>query len=372
MKYINVIIYLYILVIVALVLYQIFGIIKDKNVKGQDRKIRIRYKDLVEKEILRLKKSKQASKEHLAFLEKQLVNTHNLVLFESVLSDIRKKDEKLIKEYCISISSAFQQLSILYRKKNSLQKAYFTYLLSLFPELIQDEETISYAMMHFVMDDSVYCRENAMLFFYHKSDERLIISSLKKMSKRNLYYSPKLLADDLLEFQGDQNALAVALLNDFDKFNSSYQLGIINYLRFSGKVYQEQIYHKYITKKYSKEVRLAIIRYFATHKYDPFEEELLKIIEDKSRSHYEYRLVASFALASYDNKRAREVLIDCLCDVNFYVRKNAAISLSRMKLTKSDIEKLKQLEDPYAQDMIRYIFAQAGGIQIRANRKDGK
>ncbi len=368
MKYLNIIISVYIIIIILIIFYQVISSIKSKRRNAKEERIKRKFQEMIEKEIKHLKVSAIATNNHLNELEKSLNNTKNLIIFENVLTEKKKKNEKIVEEYCKSINSVFQYLSITYRKKNSLEKAYFTYVLALFPELIENkDDSIRFAMMHFVMDKSVYCRENAMLFFYKKNSEKLIVNSLKKMSSRNLYYSHTLLADDLLNFTGDKHALSLLLLQEFDKFNANFQLGIMNYLRFSEENFQEEIYKKWSNKKYAKEVRLAMIRYFATHKYEKFQEELWSLTEEKERDQYEYRLVACFALASYDNKKSREVLIECLCDINYYVRKNAAISLSRMKLTTSDIEKLEKLEDPYAKDMIAYVLSQK---EKKLNRKD--
>jgi len=353
-----------------MIFYQIICGLKSKYLKKKEVRTKRKFQEMIEKEMKHLKVNTIASNTHLSNLEKILNNTKNLIIFENVLTEKKKKNSKLVEEYCKSIASTFQYLSITYRKKNSLEKAYFTYVLALFPELIENkDDSIRFAMMHFVMDKSVYCRENAMLFFYKKNSEKLIANSLKKMSSRNLYYSPTLLADDLLNFTGNKHDLSLLLLQEFDKLNANFQLGVMNYLRFSEEDFKEEIYKKWNNKKYNKEVRLAIIRYFATHKYDKFQEELWNLTEDKERNKYEYRLVASFALASYDNKKSREALIDCLSDVNYYVRKNAAIALSRMKLTPTDLEKIEKLEDPYAKDMITYVLSQR---EKKANRKDCK
>ena len=70
--------------------------------------------------------------------------------------------------------------------------------------------------------------------------------------------------------------------------------------------------------------------------------------------------MAAFALGSYDNNKTREALIDSLSDRNYHVRKNVAISLSRMGLTKENIEKIQKIQDPYARDMLKYVWQQAG------------
>ena len=142
-----------------MIFYQIICGLKSKYLKKKEVRTKRKFQEMIEKEMKHLKVNTIASNTHLSNLEKILNNTKNLIIFENVLTEKKKKNSKLVEEYCKSIASTFQYLSITYRKKNSLEKAYFTYVLALFPELIENkDDSIRFAMMHFVMDKSVYCR----------------------------------------------------------------------------------------------------------------------------------------------------------------------------------------------------------------------
>ncbi len=351
---------LYIGLVCFLILFHLFAGIQTKFRSVWKRKEKYFYKMIVGEELQRLNRKKGVSTHHLSLLKRQLFHVNHLLLFEDVLVEFQKKNSGLVASYCNQISEIFPELANLYREKSSMHKAYFTHFLSIFPEVMQqDDNCIEYAMMHFVYDTSVYCRENAMLFFYHKGIVSQIINSLKKISTRNLYYSPKLLADDLGEFQGDQNLLVQSLLTEFDSFHDLIQLGIMNYFRFQKVDCIEVIYQKFKQGKYHKEVILSMIRYFATFRYKYVKDDLLKIMKDTDESRYEYRLVSAFALSRYDEKKVRSVLIDSLCDRNWYVRKNAALSLSKMDLTQEDFDHVKALHDPYGQEMFYYMWQDA-------------
>lgn len=362
MEYIIKFVWVYLVVIMLIAVYDIYYFICERMVIRKRLKIQKKYRQIIEVEIKKLRKSTIASKQHLCFLKVEMKNVENLLIFEDVLHEFMQKDQQKFHAYCKSISTAFQDLAIYYRKKSSLQKAYFTHVLSQFPELIQNdkEDAIHYAMMYFILDESVYCRENAMLFFLLKRKEQLVVNSLKKISSRGLYYNPKLLADDLLKFNGDADRLAILLLQEFDKFRMSFQIAIVNHIRFLEKDVRKEMYQLFQNKKYHKEVRLAMMRYFAKYPYPSFLEDVLELLKDKKDEHFEYRLVGAFALASYDMKKSRSALIECLTDRNFHVRKNAAISLVRMRLTKEDLKAISELTDPYAIDMLKYAWQQAG------------
>lgn len=355
MNFIKVTIYIYFAIMILFILFSMYALWREKLILKKIERKKRNYKKEISREIKKLSLEKHISKKHLNSLQKELMDTENLLIFEEVLESLKNKDIN-IQNYCIEISHLFQKLVEIYRKKDSIQKAYFSHVLSSFPQLLQGEEkSIEYAMMHFVFDSSVYCRENAMLFFYHKGSAEQVVNSLKKISNRKLYYNAKLLADDLLQFTGNTKELVSLLLEAFNEFSIQFQVAIINYIRFIKEDRKEKLYQKLISRKYNKEVDLAIIRYFARYSYEPVLDELIKIMQNKN-SQDEYRIVAAMALAIYDKKEIRKLLISNLSDSNWYVRKNSAISLTRMNLTKRELEEALKTDDPYAKEMLEYAW----------------
>lgn len=335
-------------------------ILKEKILCFLERGKKNLYEECIAKELKQLSQKKRISKNHIAFLQRELIQASHLLIFEDVLVSMQQKDEKLVSFYCTQISNAFQHLTKCYKEKSSIEKAYFTHVLALFPEIIQgDDNSIHYAMMHFVFDRSVYTRENAMLFFYHKGSVSQVVHSLKKINKRGLYYSPRLLADDLLQFTGDSHQLADILLSEFHDFSIPFQIAIINYLKFKGEDWSDEIYEKFIHHQFDMEVELAMIRYFANYKYNPIIPEFLKMMRDSSLP-FEYRIVIAYALAIYNRRDVREVLIESLADENWYVRRNCAVSLSKMSLLADELKKILSLKDTYAKEMVEYIWNEVG------------
>lgn len=357
----------YLLMIGIIILYCIIFFANEEIKTKQKKQNNNKMKQLIQKEL----KKKNVSAEHVKYLQKNLRTVKNLFLWEDILLEEKKKKDNHIIKYCQEISPAFSDLTNYYREKDSIEKAYFTHVLSKFPEIIQNEDNkVQYAMMQFVFDPSVYCRENAMLFFYQKGSVNQVINSLKKISKRNLYYSPRLLADDLLKFTGNKEELSDALLKDFDIFNKKIQLAIINYLRFSKCDRRVELYEKLKKQNYDKEVILAIIRYFRVQIYKPVRNILFKIMEDKKDYNYEYRLVAAYTLSSYDDAQTRTLLVEGLKDKNWFVRKNSALSLARMQLTKEEQNQIFALNDRYAKEMMQYILEETK--QIRKESRNGE
>lgn len=357
MLYINIVTCIYLGITLIFIIWNLEMYSKEKWIGKFNKKKNQQLKTQIKNEIAKLSKKKNISEKHLDLLYEKLKKMSNLLLFEDILTELNRKNASLIKKYCEEISKVFQKLTNIYREKDSTDKAYFTHVLSKFPELMQsDDNSINYAMMHFVFDKSIYCRVNAMRFFYHKGNISQIVNSLKKISKRNLYYSPKLLSDNMLEFSGKPTDLLNALLVEFDSFTTNFQMAIINYIRFQKEDRREDLYLKLKSQKYDKEVELSILRYFGTYKYLPAKNLMLEMITNKNTYNYEYRLVSAYALGIYDDKEVRNILMEGLKDLNWFVRKNSAISLSRMKLSKDEQRKIYNLNDKYAKEMMDYIW----------------
>lgn len=345
------IIYVYLLIIILLILFNIWYVLKEKLVNVLNLRKKDKYIKWINEDIKNMDKKDFKYKK---VFRRKLVKTNNLIVFESVVKELRKQPK--VDEYILEISSIFQELALVYQKKDSIHKAYFSHMLLSLPKITKDTDVLSQTILSFTTDKSIYCRENAMIFLYQNKSSELIIEALKNISKRNLYYNSKLLADDLLTFNGDTKKLCSLLLSEFDEFSVNIQVAIINYFRFIGEDIKEDMYKKYKSHTYDKEVQLAMIRYFSKCSYSPMIDELINLLNDKDEKNYEYRLVAASILYSYDVEKVRNSLISCLTDSNWYVRKNAATSLSKMKLTKEEVETLKNMNDSYAKEMLQYIW----------------
>ena len=81
---------------------------------------------------------------------------------------------------------------------------------------------------------------------------------------------------------------------------------------------------------------------------------LKEYIKKEDTNYWEYAAVSAFALKNYQEKEVKNILIEALSHPNWYVRKNAAISLAEMKLTKNDVQKIMDKKDKYANEILSY------------------
>lgn len=353
------IIYLYLLIVVCLIFFNVWYVLYEKiSIKIGEKK-KEKYLKIIEDE----DENDEISEKRLKYFYHQLKNVNNFIWFDSVLDDIRKDEESEIDvdQFILKLSSVFQKLASYYRKEDSVQKAFFAHVLTNYPNMSDNKlDSIYKAMMEFTYDDSIYCRENTMLYLFNNGTIENIIHALMNMNNHNLFYNQKMLTDDLLKFKGDKKELAENLLNLFDDFIVDTQIAIINFLRLLKDGYDEKIYELYTKHKYDKEVELAMIRYFARHVYPPILKEFETTMKDKSVDNDEYRIILASTLASYDKKEVRQLLIEALSDTNWYVRKNSATSLARMKITDKELKEISESNDRYAKEMVSYIWRDLG------------
>ena len=309
------IIYLYLLVIICLIFFNVWYVLYEKiSIKIGEKK-KEKYLKIIKDE----NKNDEVSEKGLKYFYHQLKNVSNFIWFDALLYDIKKdkKSEIDVDHFIIKLSSVFQKLASYYRKEDSVQKAFFAHVLTNYPNMSDNKsDSIYKAMMEFTYDDSIYCRENTMLYLFNNGTIENTIRALININSHNLFYNQKMLTDDLLKFKGNKKELAENLLNLFDDFIVETQIAIINFLRLLKDSYDEKIYELYIKHKYDKEVELAMIRYFARHVYPPILKEFETTMKDKSVDNDEYRIILASTLASYDKKEVRHLLIESLSDTN--------------------------------------------------------
>lgn len=352
----TIIIYIYVYVILSLILFDIFYTLNEKIQENRGRKKLSRYKDMIQEQIWIIDNEKEVEKKHLRTLYWKLRGINNLLVYQEAIRQLKIVEPEKINKYLYLCSSVFQFFANFYGKKDTIYMAFFASFLSkYYPFHLGSNSIIDDAIMKYVEYKSLYCRENAMLYFYERGSSRLVVNALKKIDEADLYYNQKLLSNDLLKFNGDKIKLSRQLFDEFDSFSPSFQVSIVNYLRFSNIDFNKELFSILESGDYDKEVDLAIIRYFGKTVYSKALPYLLFLLE-KDNVDIEYKIIICRIISAFDNKKVRNILISHVSHPNWYVRKNAAHSLSEMKLTSLDIKKLDSIKDNYGKQMLNYTF----------------
>ena len=80
------------------------------------------------------------------------------------------------------------------------------------------------------------------------------------------------------------------------------------------------------------EIRFALIRYFRKYPYREAEEFLLALLDREKAEFSGLAIAAAAALSAYPGKKTKEALRRALSSRNWYVRRNAAVSLKELGL----------------------------------------
>ena len=205
-------------------------------------------------------------------------------------------------------------------------------------------------ILGYLLDDSVFVRENALLALYSFGNEKSVAKALLLLSKKGVFHSEKLLSDGLLTFTGDRERLAEELMSVFARLNECYRIGVINFMRYTGNhQHDAQLIALLESGVTSKEITCCIIRLLAKFHSAQNGEAILKVLENNFDSEdWEPAAVAASSLVSYQHEHVVTTLIKAMTSKAWYVRINSAKSLAAMKVSDMAIREIAASNDRYA------------------------
>lgn len=236
-----------------------------------------------------------------------------------------------------------------------MQLAYFAYVIAKY-RILAGKATplIVDIMMKLLEEPSLYCRENALQAIYSTGDYKYVLSAIKCVDESGRFHHEKLLTDGLLTFTGDHQQLAQVLWEHFETFSNSMQVVIIDYIRFSGTILNDEILYLLVDGKRDDELRFACIRYFWKHTDERAYPILLAFLEHPGNQRWEYASIAATALSSYPKERTILALKRAMNNSNWYIRFNASKTLESFHLTYQELGDVMDGRDRYAREILQY------------------
>lgn len=330
-----------------LLIYDIASLYQIKNEKALEEKRKQKLINIIKKKE-QAKDSKKNQKLVNKLKKLSYLHTFSIMLEEHTMID-EKPLEKIVSKS--SYDGVFISLALIYQKKDHLSKAYYAYLLHFVP--IDQPEIIEF-LHKALLSKSIYCIENALLAFCYLKDSDKVIDAYLLMSREQVLYEYKLVADGLAHFQGSKKVLCKKLYQHFDQFTEPLKIGFLIFFRQCKYDVSEELLERLIDGGMEKEVEIEIIRYFSKVLCDKVTTILLERLETNYYNDFEYDVVMIQTLANYPGAKTIKVLKKSLSDYNYYVRYNAAKSLSKM----TDLKKIKGLTDPFAIEMVNSLISQ--------------
>jgi hypothetical protein len=198
--------------------------------------------------------------------------------------------------------------------------------------------------------------ENVLRAIYTIGDEKLTVQALKIVDKRDVYFHPKIVSDGLLAYKGNEMVLQTTLLKELSRFSVQMQVNILNYLRFASGDHCEKIYELLLDERVDEEVRFSCIRYFGKHRYNKAYFVLVDFAEGVEGKRVEYCLISLTALRNYPGADTVALLKKNLHSSNWFVRYNAAESLTALGVDYEEMIDIFDGSDRYSREILQFQF----------------
>ena len=269
---------------------------------------------------------------HKKHLSKNLTHVEKLIAFSYALNFFNQGYGKdLYKKYMsiLAESRIFQPLVQSYKKKRSQERAYFAHFVSQHPSVAKDAEGLckntTDTMVMFAVKSDIYCRVNVLKALSRLGDMQGIASVLQYFSQKPAFIHHKLLAEDLYNFAGDKEALALKLWEGHELWNDNIMLGVITFIAMFSGGFQADFLPVLQRQSTSEDIRLALIRYYKQYSYEPALPVLIDYLNQTDN--YELAMEAATSLSAYPGPTTTHVLNTALESENWHVRYNAVSSL---------------------------------------------
>lgn len=358
---IEIVIYTYLFVCIALLFFNCFYILRTKQRKKRSERTAKRWQILIEKQMKRLAAGEQREAVHSLLMERKLVRIDQLVAYGTALEWLTEKEEKMTGKYVQANQGALQVLASRYSQKSSMERAYFCYLISRFlPYEGGEYRPLMEILISFLSNATIYCRENVLKALYALGNCQAVENAFQYLNDQLLFHHTKLLSDGLLTFSGDREKLAARLWSHYGEWNETLMLSVIQFISgFSGQ-YCKIFLTVLKTKGAGLEIRLAILRYFRRHVYEPVHSLLLSyLFEDGTEENI--KIVTASVLACYPGRDTVKALKHTLHHPNWYVRYNSASSLAKLNTPPQALQDILHGEDRYAKEILEYMLEDGKG-----------
>ena len=302
-----------------------------------------------------LKKDEEISEKHKRFLYRELDKISGITAFDKALEEVFEKEPEFTEKYIVDTFSVFESLTYRYISKDTLEIAYFPYILYKYNILKHYEsERLTLALFDLLRSVNVYCRENTLKALYSMQNPDIVARALKVIDTNLSFHHPKLITDGLMFYKGNKDELKTTLFTYFKDYSVQMRVNILNYFRFAGIKCDSEMLAILKNEKENREIRFSAIRYFEKFPSGDAEPVILNLAENLENRTWEYQAIATSALKSYPGDTTFRILVKNLSSSNWYVRQNSAISCEKLGYTYQDLIGVFDGNDRYAREIMRY------------------
>ncbi|MGM0522841.1 MAG: HEAT repeat domain-containing protein [Bacillota bacterium] len=315
-----------------------------------------RFKQTIDKQLKEIHQHRPLKEQQRAYLINQLKHMNHLTAFHEALLSYQNHED--ITDYKRAIEPVIKQLVSHYEKRDDMEKAYLSYVIASHASGVWQDEVIYRTLFHYLDEPNVYLRENVLKALYQQNNPEWIVKAYETLSSQQIDHHEKLIQDGLMRYPYDKRLLMTQLYEKRHLFSESILLGVIGFITYETKDYQQAFYNWLKEKKLPLEVELKLYRYFKKYPTEQVKSHLLAALEAPQD---EKRIVAADVLAEYCCDDVIQALKTAVSDPNWFVRRNASRSLLKTDVTIDDLMGILTGHDRYARNMLKYYLETEGG-----------
>lgn len=350
------IIFLYIFICVALLIYDLSYILfSNHNKNKHQRRIRIWKKEL--RNILSyMEQGYSFEEDHKTKLKRKLVRIRELMAYNEAIKAVFTDKENL-EQYFWSFREEFGYLATLYKKRESMDRAFISFLLSeYYANASYAKNELGEVLLTYLDDSTVYCRENVLQGLYSIGNIGAVENAFSMFNEMEWYHYPRLISDGLLSFSGNKIELVWRLWKHLGEWNEGLIVAVIQFASSVSDVFAQEFLLVLEDENTHLEIRYELLRYFQRWYYEPAGEFLIKCILSDEIDKVGLAIVASNVIGFYPGNETIEALKKAVLSQDWYVMRNAASSLVTLGITLTEVDEVKESGNLDAVDMLEYMI----------------
>lgn len=340
-------IFVYAIICFCMIIFNAVAIIYGKgNDKINIIKIK-NYKEKIKEQFCLLEENKEVTKEHKKYLKRKLLNSNNLLTYDTIITNYIKKEEPYIKEYLQNCKEIFEELLYKYDKKNNIEKAFCIKSIKEYGILYKNNvRAVDDVLFTNLNDESIYCRDNAYLAICSMSEPNKVTEALKIISNSAKFFHKNIIVIGLNSYKGNSEILLKELFGNFNKFSADVKCSIVEYAAYFNNNYGKYILDMLLSKKTQRKLKISCLKYFEYVYYKPAGPILVAYVYKYLGTDNDLCYHTVKALRNYHSKNSIKAIEKAIYSEDFHIRNIACESLAFIRL---GIES-KELDDFFQQE----------------------
>ena len=296
----------------------------------------------------------EAALEHQKKIKTKLKKTSEMMSYFSAKQQVEMAHPpERMTQYLRACHASFYYLAGVYARRKDMEKSYFAFVLSRFPPKTGEMDALEESMLHFLIGTSMYCRENALRTLYAFGGAPAVVRAYEMLAEHDIFHHEMMLVQGLMSFSGDKEELAAQLAGHIPDWPAHMGAAVVQFIGNCGADCRQAFYNMLMKPQTDTAVRIAMIRYFGIHPFDPVRPLLIEYLKQMDRTTPKLAAAAAAALRVYPGDESIEALLLALGGPNWSVRANAARSLLALGADPDVMDRVL-MKDPYALDMMNY------------------